>query len=131
MAFYSNQSLTQFRTQFERAIERQHSGRCYWLIAESETKIVGSGQLIIYPHGAELANIYVLEDHQNQGIGTAIIHVLTTIARWAELTSLEIGVTVSNNRALALYQRLGFEEDRQLRFASDEPAIILRKELQI
>jgi len=128
-AFYSHEPMSQFQAQFGRVVERQRTGRSFWLISELATGLVGSGQLIIYPHGTELANINVVEDYQSQGIGTALIHVLTAIARHIGLASVEIGVSASNSRALALYHRLGFQEDRRLHFAGGEPAIILRKAL--
>ena len=105
----------------------QDQKRCYWLIVcEPNKTIVGSGQLICYPHSAELVNLSVPPPHQNQGIGTAIIGILTAIAQHSQLSRLEISVHLENIRAQKLYERLGFEIDRQLRMP---PAFVLQRTL--
>ena len=111
-------------------LDWQASDRCCWLIVSDKAgKFVGSGQLVLYPHGNELANLIVVPTRQNEGIGTAMIAVLTAVAHHLDLASLEIGVDVSNGRALALYERLGFTIDRRLNLPNQEPAIILYKAL--
>jgi ribosomal protein S18 acetylase RimI-like enzyme len=128
-AFYARLPYTQFQSHFQRLLRRQEAQRGFWLIAESPPNLIGNGQLIIYPHGAELANFQVIETFRDQGVGTAMIHVLINVARYIGLGSLEIGVALSNERAQALYTRLGFVADRRIQLAGDEPAIILRKTL--
>lgn len=127
---YADKSLLQFRSHFAQMLEWQENGRCCWLIVEDESgQIIGSGQLVLYPHGNELANLVVIPARQNEGIGTALIGVLTAVAHHLGLDSLEIGVDVSNGRALRLYQRLGFTVDRRLNLPNQEPALILYKAL--
>ena len=128
-SFYAGQPFTQFRAHYLRVMDRQQKGRSYWLVVKLKTRFIGTGQLVIYAHGAELANIVVSAENRNQGVGSAIIHVLTAIARHVGLTTIEIGVNADNERALALYRRLGFVEDRQMRVTDGDPAIILRKAL--
>jgi ribosomal protein S18 acetylase RimI-like enzyme len=108
-ACYPDKSLAQFRQHFAQIWNWQMNGRAHWIIATNPTgQIIGSGQLVLYPHGSELANLAVIPARQNEGIGTALIAILTTVARHLDLTYLEIGVAASNGRALDLYQRLGF-----------------------
>ncbi len=108
----------------------QRNGRCYWLVVCHEAEqIVGSGQLVIYPHGSELANLFVVPARRDEGIGTALIDVLTAIACHLNLTSLEIGVSVNNGRALHLYQRLGFTIDRQIDLPCQPSSFTLHKDL--
>lgn len=134
-ACYPQEPFHRFQALFRRLFLWQENGRCYWVVAtaatsdQSTTQIVGSGQLVIYPHGAELANLSVVPAYRNQGIGTAIITVLTAIARYIGLTGVEIGVKLDNQRALALYRRLGFVIDRHRRLLDGKPAIILHKAL--
>jgi len=129
-ACYPEKSILRFRSHFDHLLDWQANGRCAWLIGADKTnQIVASGQLILYPHGAELANLSVIPDRQNEGIGAALVEVLTAVARHLDLPGLEIGVAVSNGRALALYQRLGFREDRRLQLPNAEPAVILYKKL--
>ena len=134
-ACYSQQPFYEFRALFQRLRRRQEQGRSYWVVAISEAldqsagQIVGSGQLVMYPHGAELTNLVVTTGYRNQGIGTALIAVLLAIARDIDLTGVEIGVESENQRALALYQRLGFEPERHLPLPDGRTAIILYKAL--
>lgn len=124
---YSHLQYSEFRDRYDHFLNAQLAGRSYWLVAEDCSQLVGSGQLIAYPSSAELANLTVVQERQGKGIGTAMISVLTAIAGHIGLDSLEIGVDASNSRALALYQRLGFETDRQLRLPVGQPALVLRK----
>lgn len=130
---YSEQPFSRFRAHFHQLLKWQMSGRGYWLVVEAgadgRPAPIGSGQLTIYGNGGELANLAVTAARQGQGIGTAIIEILTGIARHLTLSSLEIGVAIQNRRALALYQRLGFRQDRWLKVPGEGKAIILRKEL--
>jgi ribosomal protein S18 acetylase RimI-like enzyme len=127
---HADKLLSQFRDHFEKMMAWQRNGRCYWLIVCDEAdQIVGSGQLVIYPHGSELANLFVVADRRGEGIGTALIDVLTAVARHRNLTSLEIGVSVNNDGALRLYQRLGFTIDRQIDLPCQPSSLILHKDL--
>ncbi len=129
-ACYPEKSFTQFRAHFAHLLDWQANGRCHWLVGiDKNNQIVASGQLVLYPHGAELANLSVTASRRNEGIGAALIEALTAVARSFDLSGLEIGVAERNGRALALYQRLGFTEDRRLLIPNAETAIILRKSL--
>jgi ribosomal protein S18 acetylase RimI-like enzyme len=78
------------------------------LVAEQDGQIVGSGQLSSWAQGAEIADLIVIPSHRGQGIGQALIEALLEKARALGLPAVEIGVQAGNQRALALYQRLGF-----------------------
>ncbi len=127
---HADKLFPQFRDHFEKMMGWQRNGRCYWLVVCHEAEqIVGSGQLVIYPHGSELANLFVVPARRDEGIGTALIDVLTAIACHLNLTSLEIGVSVNNGRALHLYQRLGFTIDRQIDLPCQPSSFTLHKDL--
>ena len=69
---------------------------------------------------------------RGQGIGTAIIQFLTEAAHDLNATMVEIGVALSNTRALALYRRLGFRDRRTIQVdlgQGPEPVLYLEKEL--
>jgi ribosomal protein S18 acetylase RimI-like enzyme len=138
---YPERPLRQFQEQFSRAMQQQMNGRCYYVVAEQTltgtegagppAPIIAGGQVVIYPHVAELADLAVTAVYRNQGIGTNLIAILTRIAGYAGQTNLEICVLAGNTGALALYERLGFQEDRRLQFPADsEAVIILHKELE-
>ncbi len=135
-ACYSHYTAPQFRDLFNHLLRRQVQGRCFWLIIMSHNRIIGNGQLIVYPSSsecatAECANLFVVSDYRGQGIGTALIELLTAVARHVGIYSLELGVTTDNPRAFALYQRLGFAEDRRLYLPDSQPFIILHKVIKI
>ena len=122
--FYSHKH--DFRRWFDEMMEWQENGRCFWLVQWRDGELIANGQLLIYPHGAELANIAITPAWQGQGVGTAIIDALEAIARENGLVELEIGVDVKNGRALALYERLGYVEDRRIVLVG-ETAVVLYK----
>jgi ribosomal protein S18 acetylase RimI-like enzyme len=138
-ACYTQQPFHQFRESAKHLLKWQEDGRCYWLVAERKRQstpgrdaglpIVGSGQLVIYAHVAEMANLAVRAEYRRQGIGTAAIDVLIDIACHLGLSSVETTVVANNSRALALYKRNGFKEVRRLSLPDGERAIILRQAL--
>ncbi|NLU76227.1 GNAT family N-acetyltransferase [Streptomyces sp. HNM0575] len=56
-----------------------------------------------------IANLSVLPEHRSRGYGSLILREADRVARDTGLTGLEGDVSISNTRAWALYQRLGFE----------------------
>lgn len=129
-ACYPERPFRAFQTYFESAMRWQSNGRSYCLlITHVSGDVVASGQLILYPHGVELANLIVASSWRGQGIGTAMIGWLITAARHNTIPRLEISVSSDNHLALALYQRLGFREDRRVRLPQNETAVVLSQEL--
>lgn len=129
-ACFAERPLLSFRRHFQQMLRRQETGRGFCLVVDNQGELVGSGQLAIYPNGAELANLAVVPAWRGQGVGTAVVGVLTAVANHLQLSFLEIGVQNDNPRAQALYQRLGFTPDRPLDFPNAPPALILRKQLR-
>lgn len=121
--------LNRFNDTFQRSLREQARGNRLRLIIAKDNQIVATGQLLTPSGQAEIADLFVVESHRNQGIGTAMITLLTVVAGRAGFNNIEIGVVTSNYRALALYEQLGFIRDRDLRLPGNEPAIILRKEM--
>jgi ribosomal protein S18 acetylase RimI-like enzyme len=129
---YPQEPLAEVRHRFHRSVERQAAGYCYHLLAVASngngSAVLGTGRLLLYPQGAEIADLIVTPAARNQGIGTTLIAILTAIARYLDVGYLEIGVVQTNSRARSLYERLGFREERRIRLPSDEPAVILTKD---
>jgi ribosomal protein S18 acetylase RimI-like enzyme len=125
-------SLTpfQFRQHVAQLLRWQAQKRCCWLVIQEQNgSLMGSGQLVCYPHVAELANLSVAPAWRGQGWGSRLIEVLTAVAHYWHIPYLEIVVDAENGRALALYQRLNFVEDRRLFLPDGRTAIILGKEI--
>jgi ribosomal protein S18 acetylase RimI-like enzyme len=88
--------------------------RALGYIATIDGEIVGFGQMTRWGKRGEISNLIVHPEWRSRGIGTTLIRRLIGVARENELTEVEIGVAESNPRAMALYRRLGFRDDRRL-----------------
>ncbi len=87
-------------------------GRGLGVVASKGHQILGYGQLTLWPRAAEISDLIVTPAYRGNGVGTAIILYLIDQARAWHLSCVEIGAALANPRAMALYQRLGFTEDR-------------------
>jgi ribosomal protein S18 acetylase RimI-like enzyme len=121
---YPHLPYSLFLTKFERLCRWQQSSRALYLVVEStpaqpDAASAGSGDggdllagglLVTYPRYGEIAELFVAPMFRRMGI--------------------EIGVTVGNESARRLYQRLGFVVDRQIILPGEgQPALILRRDL--
>lgn len=96
-------------------------GRGHGLVIPGETgQLIGYGQVMLWPSVAEISDLVIAEPYQGQGYGTALIQNLVQSARKLGADAVEIGVVEGNDRALALYQRLGFVESHSLRVKNPE-----------
>lgn len=127
--FYAHKTAAEFARHFDQLLSWQENGRSAWLLAEQGGRVVGCGELILYAHSAELANIFVIPTHRRRGVGTTLLIVLLRLARQLEQTAVEIGCTPDNQQARTLYHRLGFLEDRTVKLPDGETAVILRRSL--
>lgn len=84
-------------------IEKNHIS-----IIKRDDTYVGMVQVIEEEASIEVAEIQILPEFQDKGIGTL---VLTDIVKDAHSNQRPVTLSVGkkNNRAIALYQRLGFE----------------------
>jgi putative acetyltransferase len=58
----------------------------------------------------------VADDMNGKGIGTALLEALIEAAdKWLDIHRLELTVFADNERAIALYERYGFEREGLLR----------------
>jgi ribosomal protein S18 acetylase RimI-like enzyme len=111
-ALWPTWSVDVLRELIERVDGITRRGRGLGIIAINEQHILGYGQLTVWPRTTEISDLIVTPGCRNHGIGTAIIqHLIDKVRSW-HFSQVEIGVALSNPRALALYQRLGFVEDR-------------------
>lgn len=129
-ACFADRPLPQFGDGFRRSLEAQRAGQRLHLLALSQKNIVGSGQLVSYGHNVEIADLVVAPAFRGQGVGTALITTLSRVAAYAGYKAVEIGVMQENSRALTLYQRLGFVEDRHFTLGDSASVVVLRKTLR-
>jgi len=81
-----------------------------------EETVIGCAGLNIFPnprmrHSASIG-IMVHRDYQNQGVGSALMSTLLDLAdNWLMLVRVELGVYADNERAIHLYEKLGFKTE--------------------
>lgn len=86
------------------------------LVAEIGERVVGMIGLHREPwhrrsHAAHLG-MAVHDDHAGRGVGTALLQAVVDLAeRWWNIRRLELNVYTDNARAIALYERFGFERE--------------------
>ncbi len=107
-AVYPDRPEADFAAQWRRLRVWQAAGTGLWLVADAGGDLVGAGQLLPWPGGAELANLAVTPGWRGQGLGTALVRHLAAAAADRGYEQLEVAVARDNERARALYQRLGF-----------------------
>lgn len=132
-ALWSDISLRDAEIRLRSLGEQSGRRRAWGVVAALDGTIIGFGQLSRWGWRGEICNLIVKEDSRSQGIGTALIHHLIEIARINNLRDVEIGGALSNPRALALYRRLGFQEERRLYLElgrGPEPVVYLVMPLQ-
>lgn len=89
-----------------------------YLVAVEDDQVVGFGVLVLaqppaWPamrHIPQMVDLYVKPERRSRGIGTCMIRTMEQLAAAAGSDAILLGVDPeSNARALALYQRLGYE----------------------
>ncbi len=123
-----DRSFENSRSHLQRVVHAHHHQRGLGIVAEHNTNqaLLAYGQIMYLGRCFEIGDLIVDEAIRSHGIGTAIIQHLAEVTRKISNLPIEIGVTSSNIRALALYQRLGFEirYQRQLQLDNGEETIL-------
>jgi GNAT superfamily N-acetyltransferase len=105
------------RTSFHaRRFARQEAGACTYLVAWLEGRPVGHAEMRwsgcdapeVTTDCPEIGGLGVREELRSRGIGTALIRAAEGLARERGLPVVGIGVGLDNQRAAALYGRLGY-----------------------
>jgi putative acetyltransferase len=92
------------------------TGASLRLVALQAEQVVGLANLqdmgrVRRSHAVGLA-IAVAKHAQGQGVGTALMRGLTDYAdQWGHILRIELTVFADNARAIALYERFGFEQE--------------------
>ncbi len=106
------------------------------LLAKLDNAIVGNLTLkrnpkFEYRHSGEFG-ITVFPEHQNKGIGTALISKMEKWAKQNNFIRLELGVWSNNTNAINLYKKLGYsfegiKKDAIIRFSNVYDLILMVK----
>ncbi|MHB8626711.1 MAG: GNAT family N-acetyltransferase [Aggregatilineales bacterium] len=128
-------SLDFVRTWLDRTLALAAQGKAFGLVVVPEQRDdcpIAYGQITCWLRVAEISDLIVAETWRGCGIGSALIQALVTIASTWSVPSVEIGVALSNPRALSLYRRLGFVDARTLTLdlgCGPEPVLYLNMPL--
>jgi ribosomal-protein-alanine N-acetyltransferase len=104
-----------------------------WLIAEIDGCVAGYVGSEAVLDSADMMNIAVAPAYRKRGIAEALIKALVEHLQQRDILFLLLEVRVSNAPAIALYNKLCFEQvGRRPRYYTNprEDALILRKELK-
>jgi ribosomal protein S18 acetylase RimI-like enzyme len=129
---WSNRTLIGIIEFLQRAEKYRTRRRGSSVVAVVDGRVCGFGMLTLWPQKGEISDLIVSPAYRGHGIGTAIIAYLTTAACQLNVAVLEIGVALTNHRALDLYHRLGFHDHHTMQIdlgSGPEPVLYLEKSL--
>ena len=101
-------------------IDDRWTARMYWselaqldtrlyLVAVEGEQVVGYAGLCDYPDEAFVQTIAVASPHQRRGLGAGLLQALLDEAERRGQRRVLLEVRADNNRAIALYERFGFQ----------------------
>lgn len=114
--------------------ELRYNSFALYLTAKVDKKIIGYTGCWFknFANEVHIVNLAVRKSHRNQGIGTYLINELIEMADKLDTSSLTLEVRVSNSKAIKLYKRLGFKEEKLISnyyLDNKEDAVLMKKEI--
>lgn len=82
-----------------------------FLAAEDEKGIAGYCGIVMVPDEGDITNVSVAGSRRRQGVGTRLVEELIRRAGEAGVKKFYLEVRESNQAAIALYEKLGFQRD--------------------
>lgn len=119
----------------ERSVASELNNKlAFWLVAEEDGRVAGyvGSQTVI--DESDVMNVAVHPDFRRQGIAETLMVQLVDALKEMGSHCLTLEVRASNDPAIALYEKLGFEEvGRRKNYYRNpkEDALILRKEWEV
>ena len=92
-----------------------------FLVAEDEKGIAGYCGIVMVPDEGDITNVSVARGRRRQGIGSLLLKELIRRAGEAGVAKIYLEVRESNQAAIALYEKLGFQRDGLRRDYYEEP----------
>lgn len=129
---WPDRTLEQIILLIERAQQLATNRRGMGVVGTWDDTVCAFGLLTRWPRVAEISDLHVNAQFRGRGIGSQIINYLTDVAKMMKIDVLEIGVALSNPRALMLYRRLAFVDGRTIQLElgnGPEPVLYLYKTL--
>lgn len=91
-------------------LDSMYSGYETWTLREPSGALAGYFLLMLAVDEAHLLNISVRRDLHGRGVGRLLLDKVMAIAKEKDMRSVLLEVRPSNRRALAVYERYGFEQ---------------------
>ena len=133
---WQDRTVEAITTFIRRVLKFQEQGRGMGIVVMDTTTlpdtIIAYGQVTQWVKCAEISDLLVHPAYRGQGFGTAMIQYLTHHSLAMKTNCVELGVAMSNQRALALYRRLGFKDSYTLQLdlgQGTEPVLYLAIDL--
>ena len=82
-----------------------------FLVVEEKGKILGYCGLLMVLDEGDITNVAVKRDRQREGIGNFLMESLIRLAADLGVTTIHLEVRAGNERAIRLYERVGFVRD--------------------
>ena len=99
-------------------------------LLEEQGQVCAYGCLILVFDRAEVANIAVATPYRGRGLGRVLLDRMHYTAKSMGATECFLEVRVSNERAIRLYEKNGYERyGIRARYYGNEDAILMRKTL--
>ncbi len=93
-------------------IEEDYNNKLsYHIICELEGEIIGYAGLWHVINEGHITNIAISPDHQGKGYGGRLMEEMINLANSKEMIGLTLEVRESNEKAIGLYEKYGFETE--------------------
>ena len=105
-----------------------------WIVAVDGTKVVGYVGSQSVMGEADMMNLAVAPEYRRGGVGQKLVESLVSALAARDVHSLTLEVRASNDPAISLYGKMGFQQvGRRPNYYRNpkEDALILRKEWQL
>jgi ribosomal-protein-alanine N-acetyltransferase len=80
----------------------------YFIALIDDQRVGYIGSWLTRPN-AEILNLFVLESHRGEGIGTMLVNQVVHVCEEEQIEHLTLEVRISNHGAIGLYEALGFD----------------------
>lgn len=85
------------------------SGHSAWVLQQADN-IIGYAVMMMVLDEAHLLNLSIAQEYQKKGLGQCLLEHMLTQARQHHAANMFLEVRTSNVSAIALYEKMGFNE---------------------
>lgn len=110
-------------------IEAQNN-RTQFFVFEKNSKVLGYVGISVILDEGYITNVATLPEYRGQGVATALLTKLDSLAKLEGLSFISLEVRKSNQKAISLYERFGYKTEGMRKNFYDDPkedALIMTK----